>query len=117
MQPLQQKIRPDLLDQAILREDIFVLTVNPVIADLTRKNPTGKCMKFLIVIIWTHILKIMESTELFHKFRVERLEHDTAVDLRGDQVGKPGCTAPGSTSYKNAPVQVSVGIDVETTAE
>ena len=81
MQPFECKISSNLLDEAILRNDPFVLMVHPTVADFTCKNHSGKTAKLSILRVWPHVLEIAEITILRNKIRVERFEEDPAGNL------------------------------------
>src|SRR5687767_11552802 len=110
MQPFECKISSNLLDETILRNDPFVLTVDPAVADFTCEDHSGKSAKLRILGARSHILEIAKTAILRNKIRVERFKEDPAGNLRSDQVSKPSGPASGSPGDKDAAIQIPTRI-------
>src|SRR6266496_107618 len=90
--------------------------IDPAVADLTCEYLSSKSIKLWILRSRSHVLKVVELTIVRYKLRIERFKQNPTGNLRGDQIGKPSCSAPGSTRHQNTPANIWIRIEKEMTA-
>jgi len=80
--PFQRQVGPDLLDQANIRKDTFVLMINPAISNIPCQDFAHKSVIIIILLARVHIMKIMKVAIIRHQFRIERFKHEAAWDWK-----------------------------------
>jgi len=72
--------------------------------------------QFVTLVVWSHVLKVVEALEFLDLPGVERFEHHTARDLRSNNVGQPGGTASPRTGNDHTLANVSIHISIKRAA-
>jgi hypothetical protein len=117
IQPSQKQIGPDALHQAVLREEVIDLPIDPPVSDVTSEDPSAIRQQLPILFTWPHVLEVVKLPKRLDLPGMKWFKQDPAGDLRGNEICHPRSTASACASNHDTSSRIPVGISIQSAAD
>jgi len=113
VQPLQEEIAADLLDQSPPAQKLSILIVGPLISNFSTEDPSGCSKKLGVLVSRFDVLTRLEVPTFRYVFVPEWLEYVAMRISKVDDLGQPCGAAALAAREEYCLLQVSSQVDIE----